>query len=462
LRDCVRTGPLRDALNAIARLGCAELVVSPDGGADAVRLPDRDGEQLPIRYDEQALGTILHSLASADEESREVARATQSVLEYALDREIALADVADQMLINYEELNMLYTLLPSMATKISEQEIGKVLVDQAAEILGCDRVSLMVIEEDGVYLRVLASRGLPKEAMQVRIPIAESVAGRVLSQGQPFAIEDICQRPDLAECSLGTYGSNTFAVVRVPMRARGRPVGMLTATERRLPGEFSARDFKLLGGLSAMGAASLMHCRMHAAVHRQMIGTIRALAAAVDAKDRYTHDHASRVSQLCVATAQQMGEEDPEVIRQIELAGLLHDIGKIGIPDAILSKPGRLTADEFAAVKQHTRTGAIIVRQVKGLEQVAEAILCHHERWDGLGYPTGLSGDEIPSISRLIAVADTYDSITSDRSYRPRASEAAAMAEIEACKELQFDPRVVDAFREVVNAEVAVHETVGA
>jgi putative nucleotidyltransferase with HDIG domain len=405
---------------------------------------------------------VLHRLTSADGCGREAACAARSLLEYALDREIALADFADQMLINYEELNMLYALLPSIATKINEQEIGRVLVEQAAEILGCDRVSLLMVEEGEEYLRVLASRGLPKEATRVRIPIAESVAGRVLSQGQPYAIEDICQRPDLAECSLGTYSSNTFAVVRVPMRARGRPVGMLTATERRLPGEFAARDFKLLEGLSAMGAASLMHCRLHAAVHRQMIGTIQALAAAVDAKDRYTHDHSSRVSQLCIATAHRMGEEDNEVIRQIELAGLLHDIGKIGIPDAILSKPDRLTDDEIDAIRQHTRIGATIVRQVKGLEQVAEAILCHHERWDGLGYPTGLSGEEIPFISRLIAVADTFDSITSNRSYRSKASEAAAMAEIEAGKEFQFDPRVVEALREVVDAEVAVLEPVGA
>jgi putative nucleotidyltransferase with HDIG domain len=182
-----------------------------------------------------------------------------------------------------------------------------------------------------------------------------------------------------------------------------------------------------------------------------MMNTIKALACAVDAKDHYTHDHSDRVSRLCVESARCLGITNAETLRKTELAGLLHDVGKIGIPDAILCKPSHLTADEFTTIKTHVEIGARIVRKVSGLEEVAMAILHHHERYDGLGYPGGLSGDEIPLGSKLIAVSDAYDTLTSDRSYRKASPVEEALQELRMCKGNQFDPQVVDAVTEVVN-----------
>jgi len=409
----------------MARLVRADLALVPEGCA--ITEQDTGDRTWPIRCDHETAGALFYRGSELDAQVRECLSAMQSVLEYATHRELAIADFAEQLLANYEELNMLYSLLPAIATKVSEREIGQILVREAAEVLACDRVSLLVLDEDMEHLRVLASLGLPAEAQDVRIPVHTSIAGRMLAEGKPFAIEDICQRPDLAELSVGVYRSTTFAVIRVPMKTRGEPIGILTATERRCADEFTARDFKLLEGLSSMGAASLMHCRLHGAVRRQMIGTIRALAAAVDAKDRYTHDHSNRVSRFCLAMGGMMGIDDAETLRRIELAGLLHDIGKIGIPDTILLKSSSLTPEEYEVIKKHAEIGANIVSRVKGLEEVSKAILHHHERWDGRGYPSGLAGREIPLISRMIAVADAFDSLTSDRSYRRRVDQKAAL-----------------------------------
>jgi putative nucleotidyltransferase with HDIG domain len=181
-----------------------------------------------------------------------------------------------------------------------------------------------------------------------------------------------------------------------------------------------------------------------------MMSTIEALACAVDAKDQYTHDHSGRVARLSVATARALGVRDEAACRDIELSGLLHDIGKIGIPDAILSKPARLDPQEYEIIKTHVRVGAEIVGKVAGLENVAKAILHHHERYDGLGYPAGLSGEKIPLASKLIAVSDTYDSLTSDRAYRKRTTRANGLAELNRCTGTQFDPAVVEAFASVV------------
>jgi putative nucleotidyltransferase with HDIG domain len=380
-------------------------------------------------------------------------------MEHMLSREVAVADCADQLVSNYEELNMLYSLLSSVATKVDEQEVGQVIVDHAVETLNCRRVSLLAIDEEGKSLKVVAAKGIPAEVHDLTIPIAGSVAGSVVSDAPPLIAGHMGQYPDLAELSNGTYDGDTFAVIRVPMQARGRPVGVLTATERNDGGEFTARDHKLLQGLSAMGAASLMNCRLHAAVNEQMMSTIKALACAVDAKDRYTHDHSGRVSRLCVMTARRLGINDRQSLRSVELAGLLHDIGKIGIPDAILCKPGRLTAEEFSLIKSHPSIGGRIVRKVNGLEDVAVAIEHHHERHDGMGYPAGLAGEDIPLLSKLLSVADTFDSLTSNRSYREATAVEDALQEILRCTGTQFDPKVAETFCAVVTEAAASEDS---
>jgi putative nucleotidyltransferase with HDIG domain len=271
-------------------------------------------------------------------------------------------------------------------------------------------------------------------------------------------VDDIGSCPQLAARSRGQYDSRAFAVVRVPLRARGQAIGVLTVTEREGAGEFTARDRKVLEALSAVGASALMNCRLHAAMNRQIMGTIQALASAVDAKDHYTHSHSRRVADLALATARELRIEGRARSREIELAGLLHDIGKIGIPDHVLSKRDRLTAEEYAIMKTHAQIGASIVARVDGLEPVSELILHHHERYDGLGYPAGLSGDEIPIGSALISAADTFDSLTSNRPYSRAVSPQQALGELRRCRSTQFNPAVVDAFVAAIDKDSVPQE----
>jgi HD-GYP domain-containing protein (c-di-GMP phosphodiesterase class II) len=456
LGDLACFGPLNDALRNISRLAEVGLTLDQPGWsgspADRVDPGHPSGIEHPTPADD-------HVARSSDGLSSRLTLANDAIrhlIEHASGRETAIADLANQLCVCYEELNMTYELLQMMATKVTEQEIGAVLVTQAAQTLNCGRVSLLVLDENEEYLRVLASVGLPKEAQGTVIPVKCSVAGKILGEGSPMFIEDICCRPDLAELSQGSYETNAFAVTRVPLRAQGRPIGMLAATERNDGSEFTSRDCKLLEGLSAMGAASLMHCRLQRSVRDQMMSTIRALALAVDAKDHYTHAHSDRVSHFCVATARRMGITEDNTLRQIELTGVLHDVGKIAIPDAVLSKPGKLTPEEQQHLLQtHVRVGAQIVANVNGLENVATAILHHHERYDGHGGPDGLRGDAIPLISRLIAVADTYDAMTSDRPYRKALSMQVALDELARCSGTQFDPGVVNAFVEALHESPA-------
>lgn len=172
-----------------------------------------------------------------------------------------------------------------------------------------------------------------------------------------------------------------------------------------------------------------------------------ALAMAVEAKDRYTAGHARRVTEYAITIAEVVGGID---LLSFHLAGELHDVGKIGVPDQVLNKPDRLTADEFAMVREHPVTGARILQPLVDDLLVIGVVLWHHERWDGQGYPDGLSGEKIPLPARILAVADTLDAMTSRRAYRDGLPWAVAVEEIRRCSGSQFDPAVVAAFEQAL------------
>ena len=180
------------------------------------------------------------------------------------------------------------------------------------------------------------------------------------------------------------------------------------------------------------------------------LATIKSLALAVDAKDQYTHQHILRVQRYAVATARQMNLPASD-LEGVTTGALLHDIGKIGIPDAILLKPGRLTEEEFALVRQHPTIGAQILGPVEFPWPVLPVVKYHHEKWDGTGYPEGLSGEDIPLTARVLAVADVYDALTSNRSYRNAWTHEKALAEIERGAGTHFDARIVAAFLRVID-----------
>lgn len=173
--------------------------------------------------------------------------------------------------------------------------------------------------------------------------------------------------------------------------------------------------------------------------------TIKSIASALDAKDQYTHGHSMRVTLYSLALAKALHLHE-QMLEEIETAGLLHDIGKIAIPEKILLKQGKLTDEEYEVIKSHPELGEKLVNGIEKLKLISNWLKSHHERYDGKGYPEGLKGDEIPISSRIIAIADTYDAMTSDRSYRLALSHQVAIEEIKLCSGSQFDPKLAELF----------------
>jgi len=190
-----------------------------------------------------------------------------------------------------------------------------------------------------------------------------------------------------------------------------------------------------------------------ARLEQAYFATLGALAAALEAKDAYTNDHAIEIAGLAGAVCEQL-RIAPADTRLIRLGALLHDIGKIGIPDAILHKPGPLTDEEWAVMRTHPDIGRQILEEIDGIfQQLATIVVAHHERWDGKGYPNRLVGVEIPLAARILTVVDSYDAMVSHRVYREPLTTGQARAELLRCSGTQFDPKVVQAFLEVLDEQ---------
>lgn len=207
-------------------------------------------------------------------------------------------------------------------------------------------------------------------------------------------------------------------------------------------------DTGLVENVAGHVSSFLATAALYEQQHATFLGTVHALTAAIDAKDRYTCGHSARVAQLAAQLARASGASE-SFAELIHITGLVHDVGKIGVPEAILRKTSRLTPAEFDQVKKHPRIGHDIIKDIPALRDTLPGVLHHHERFDGGGYPDGLRGEQIPLEARILALADTFDAMSSTRSYRPAVPREHTLAEIARCSGTQFDPELAPLFLEL-------------
>ena len=231
-----------------------------------------------------------------------------------------------------------------------------------------------------------------------------------------------------------------------PVTHRGRTVGMVVCGHKGgRKNAIDSVDIQILDAVADLLGVFHDNLRRHEDQVAMFLGTVGSLTAAIDAKDAYTKGHSERVAWGARELALAIGLDETAAERA-HLAGLLHDIGKIGVPESVLTKKGRLTEAEFDLIKRHPRIGFDILRGIPSLEDVLPGVLHHHERWDGKGYPTGAAGEEISLFGRILAVADVFDALSSDRAYRKALSRDQVLAEIERSIGTHFDPRMARAF----------------
>jgi putative nucleotidyltransferase with HDIG domain len=244
----------------------------------------------------------------------------------------------------------------------------------------------------------------------------------------------------------------------LPMAVEGEPFALIEIYDRARR-RFRAAELRLATALAAEAGAMVSRARMAERLEDAYFATLGTLAAALEAKDAYTNDHASQIAELAASVCGELAI-DATSCRVVKLGALLHDIGKIGIPEAILRKPGSLSDEEMLVMQRHPDIGARILEPVPYFADLVPLVRASHERWDGRGYPDGLSGERIPLGSRVIAVCDAFHAMTEDRVYRPGLPTEVALAEIQRCAGTQFDPACVRALVTVTRGERGGGDTV--
>jgi HD-GYP domain-containing protein (c-di-GMP phosphodiesterase class II) len=294
---------------------------------------------------------------------------------------------------------------------------------------------------------VAAGCGVSWDLIGTRVGTDEGVVGQVLTSGEPALLDDHRELIRAVDDEFPSPGAC------VPILWNGRVSGVLCAAVTRGRTTFEPQDIEILAELADLAGAALEHGRRHEHYDPAVHAHVEALAVAMDMRDQRTARHSEDVVDL----AQRVGDLlqlDDTALLELEFAARLHDVGKIQVPDAVLNKPGPLEPHENEVIRCHAIWGAETLARIPGLEAVATIVRFHHERWDGAGYPDGLSGGRIPLGSRIISACDAYGAMTADRPYRAALPPDDALEEIRSGAGTQFDPSVVHALVEVLGARI--------
>jgi len=344
------------------------------------------------------------------------------------------------------KLDLLCQIGKKVGSAATLSQIVGQIIKMSQHTLRASASSVLLLDESNEELYFDVACGIVGNQLQrVRISTESGIAGWVARHGKPLVINDVQNDPRFNRAIDDTTGFVTKSMLCVPMVIHRQTIGVLQVINKSGGGDFTHEDLETLMSVASTAAMAIENARLHQSVLDGYKGTIRALAAAIDAKDAYTCGHSQRVVEYALLAGRSLPLSQPE-LEVLEYAGILHDIGKIGIPDAILRKPGYLTAEECAIIQEHSRLGANIIKGVPFLEEASRLVLHHHERYDGTGYPQGLSGEATPIGARILAVADTFDAMTTDRAYRPALSQHYALVELARCSGTQFCPVAAEAF----------------
>jgi putative nucleotidyltransferase with HDIG domain len=331
-----------------------------------------------------------------------------------------------------ERLLSLINTIGQIGSTLDENEILESIIKNGRLLTNAEGCSLFLLEEETNEIVLTLSSNLDqnidRKTLEIRVPFGQGIIGNVIESGEPAIVQDTKQDTRHYKKPDNRLGFATRSLLAVPMRSRtinlqsfedevsAHIIGGLEAVNK-IGGDFSEEDQQILQILANQTATILEIARAYHTINEIFIDVTRALSAAIDAKDPYTVGHSLRVSNFAKTLAEQMGLS-PGVVQQIRLGGLLHDVGKIGIPDNILKKSDTLSPDEYNIIMDHPSIGHHIMDQVHRMDKVIPGLMQHHERLDGSGYPEGLMGDEISLSAKIIAVADVFDALTSDRPYR--------------------------------------------
>lgn len=346
-------------------------------------------------------------------------------------------------------LEQLIQVSRAIGTICEEGELMLAIMRHVTAAFGAERSTLYLHDRQHAELWTRVAQGLEHLPKDIRIPDDVGLSGLVFQTGEPLCIADAIDHPHFARGLAEKTGYSPRSMLIVPvLQTSGRSIGVLQIMDSRC-NFFSPADLPLLEAIAVQVGIALENARLHESQRRQFNSFVKTLSTALDARDPLTAIHSINVANYAMGIAEMMGMSREEKER-LRIAGLLHDIGKIGVPEAVLTKPGRHTPEEFEEMKRHAEYSRRILGQIefteplKGVDSVAAS---HHEKLDGAGYPCGLRGSQIPLEARILAVADCYDAMTQTRHYRRGMSMHEALIELDKMAPTKLDEHCVRALK---------------
>jgi HD-GYP domain-containing protein (c-di-GMP phosphodiesterase class II) len=341
------------------------------------------------------------------------------------------------------ELISLNNIGKAITSELKLDRLLEVVLTKICELIEVD-AAVLALTNGRDELEVTLVRGLPKSFLGRSLALDVDVAYRAaLNNNEPVVIPDF---DGSSRLSVFKLDPRMVSAVLIPLKTHKEKVGLLVlnSTERH---SFNHEHVLLLSTFGSQAAIAIVNAQLYTRLKSMLVGVVASLSAALEAKDPYTEGHSERVAAYAVAIARKIGLTG-SALEEIKNAGLIHDIGKIGVSEAVICKKGKLDSEEWRQMKLHPQHGENIASPIPFLASVMPGVKSHHERFDGRGYPEGIGAEKIPLMARILAVADTFDAITSRRSYREARSPEEALEEIRANSGTQFDPRIVKALEE--------------
>ena len=345
-----------------------------------------------------------------------------------------------------ERLALLSQLGQILNSSLDQTEIRRRAMEAATQLMKAEAGSLLLVDERKRQLYFEVALGDREEDIKM-IPLnfGEGIAGWVAQSGKPLIVNSPKKDPRFFKGVDERTEFKTQNIICVPVKVKEKVIGVLEAINKQKRGGFNKQDLSLLISLADQVAIALDNSRLYQELEEMFFQTTDSLADAIEKRDPYTGGHTQRVTQYSLAIAKYL-QLKPLERKWLRITSVLHDIGKVGIEDQILRKPERLSPGEFEMIKRHCIIGVEIIEHVRQLRESIPGVKYHHEQLDGKGYPSGLKGEEIPILAKIVAVADTFDAMTTDRPYRKAMEKEAAVKELKRCSGTQLDEKVVEAF----------------
>ena len=343
-----------------------------------------------------------------------------------------------------ETIQVMNDIDRSILSSLRSTEMLETVTMMIGRLIGCDRTTVVLVdkEKDGfIYSAGFGTDIVQKGAV---IPFKNTSTTEVVKSGRYQYAANLREIKGLLPLEERLLNEGFLSHIRIPLVAKNEIVGVLNLGSKR-PSAFTPEDLSTVEKLAYQIGVALENSRLITDLEELFIGTVKSLSSAIDAKSKWTAGHSERVTKFAIKIGKGIGFSEKE-LRDLELSGLLHDVGKIGTYESILDKAGKLTDEEYKIIKQHPAKGAEILLAIKQMKDIIPGVKYHHEFYNGKGYPDGLKGENIPLTARILCVADSVDAMSADRPYRKGRPMDEIIAELKRCSGSQFDPKIVEIF----------------